>query len=75
VTSNWYTCTHPRSPFVTGLIVSAQRTDGERVSLSDWSGELSHTEETPAGATVSAVEPDAVGSLIADRFGLEAALV
>ena len=25
VTSNWYTCTHPRSPFVTGLIVSAQR--------------------------------------------------
>ncbi len=75
VTSNWYTCTHPRSPFVTGLIVSAQRTDGERVSLSDWSGELSLTEETPAGATVSAVEPDAVGSLIADRFGLEAALV
>ena len=75
VTSNWYTCTHPRSPFVTGLIVSAQRTDGERVSLSDWSGQLSLTEETPAGATVSAVEPDAVGSLIADRFGLEAALV
>jgi N-hydroxyarylamine O-acetyltransferase len=75
VTSNWYTCTHPRSPFVTGLIVSVQRPDGERMSLSDWSGELSFTEETPAGATVTPVDPDAAGDLIADRFGLEATLV
>jgi N-hydroxyarylamine O-acetyltransferase len=75
VTSNWYTCTHPRSPFVTGLIVSTQGTDGERTSLSDWSGELTLTEETPDGATVTAVEPDAVPEMIANRFGLEAALV
>ena len=47
VTSNWYTCTHPRSPFVTGLIVTAQRADGTRESLSDWSGDLALTEETP----------------------------
>jgi N-hydroxyarylamine O-acetyltransferase len=75
VTSNWYTCTHPRSPFVTGLIVSAQRADGERMSLSDWSGELTFTEETPQNATVSAVAPDEVPPVVADRFGLEAALV
>jgi N-hydroxyarylamine O-acetyltransferase len=75
VTSNWYTCTHPRSPFVTGLIVSAQRADGERMSLSDWSGELTFTEETPQNATVSAVAPDEVPQVVADRFGLEAALV
>ena len=75
VTSNWYTCTHPRSPFVTGLIVSAQRPDGERMSLSDWSGELMFTEETPGGTTVSAVEPDEAPQIIADRFGLEATLV
>ena len=41
-TSNWFTCTHPRSPFVTGLIVSAQRPDGTRVSLSDWQGAVAH---------------------------------
>jgi N-hydroxyarylamine O-acetyltransferase len=75
VTSNWYTSTHPHSPFVTGLIVSRQRADGERISLSDWSGVLSMTEESPAGATVTAVEPEAAGDLIADRFGLEATLV
>ena len=68
-TSNWFTCTHPRSPFVTGLIISAQRPDGTRVSLSDWQG-LSLSEETPAGASVRAVEPGEVGELIASRFGL-----
>jgi N-hydroxyarylamine O-acetyltransferase len=61
----------PRSPFVTGLIVSAQRLDGTRVSLSDWQGGLSFTEETPAGRSVAAVEPDEVSELIATRFGLD----
>jgi N-hydroxyarylamine O-acetyltransferase len=70
-TSNWFTCTHPRSPFVTGLIVSAQRMDGTRVSLSDRHG-LSLTEETPAGASVRAVEPSEVDGLIASHFGLPA---
>jgi N-hydroxyarylamine O-acetyltransferase len=69
-TSNWFTCTHPRSPFVTGLIVSAQRSDGSRLSLSDWHG-LALTEETPAGASVQPVRPDDVAELIATRFGLD----
>jgi N-hydroxyarylamine O-acetyltransferase len=68
-TSNWFTCTHPRSPFVTGLIVSAQRPDGARVSLSDWHG-LSLREETPAGGSTRPVEPDEVRELIEQRFGL-----
>ncbi len=68
-TSNWFTCTHPRSPFVTGLIVSAHRPDGARLSLSDWRG-LSLSEETPAGASVRAVEPGEVDELIRARFGL-----
>jgi N-hydroxyarylamine O-acetyltransferase len=72
-TSNWYACTYPRSPFVTGLIVSAQRPGGTRESLSDWNGGLSLTVETPAGATVTDVEPSAVPELIATRFGLEVA--
>jgi N-hydroxyarylamine O-acetyltransferase len=73
VTSNWYTSTHPRSPFVTGLIVSAHRPDGTRESLSDWSGSVVLTEETPAGVTVIDVEPDALPELVATRFGLEVA--
>jgi N-hydroxyarylamine O-acetyltransferase len=75
VTSNWYTSTNPRSPFVTGLIVSLQRPDGARVWVTDWAGGLSFTEETPAGASVSDIDPSRVPELIADRFGLEAALV
>ena len=41
------------------------------MSLSDWQG-LSLSEETPAGASVRAVEPGEVGELIATRFGLRA---
>jgi N-hydroxyarylamine O-acetyltransferase len=70
-TSNWFTCTHPRSPFVTGLIVSTQRPDGTRVSLSDWEG-LAFSEETPAGRSARPVDPGEVGALIAAQFGLEA---
>jgi len=69
-TSNWFTSTHPRSPFVTGLIVSAQRPDGTRESLSDWQG-LALTEETPGEVSVRPVEPSEVAMLIATRFGLD----
>jgi N-hydroxyarylamine O-acetyltransferase len=68
-TSNWFTSTHPRSPFVSGLIVSAQADDGTRTMLSDWNG-LALTEQTPTGATVTAVEQDAVPELLATRFAL-----
>ncbi len=69
-TSNWFTSTHPHSPFVTGLIVSTQSGDGTRTTLSDWSA-LALTEETPDGVTVTAVERSAVPELLATRFGLE----
>jgi N-hydroxyarylamine O-acetyltransferase len=68
-TSNWFTSTHPRSPFVTGLIVAAQRPDGARLSLSDWTG-LKLTEETPAGTTETAVVPEQIPDLLERRFGL-----
>ena len=54
---------------MTGLIVSAQRPDGARVSLSDWQG-LSLREETPAGGSTRPVEPGEVRELIEQRFGL-----
>ena len=68
--SNWFTCTHPRSPFVTGLIVSAQGRDGTRTWLSDWSG-LQLAEQTPAGTTVTRVERAEIPALLGERFGLD----
>jgi N-hydroxyarylamine O-acetyltransferase len=69
-TSNWFTSTHPRSPFVTGLIVCAQHPDGARLELTDWRGGLALTEETPTGRSVRPVAPDEVDELIATRFDL-----
>ncbi len=68
-TSNWFTCTHPRSPFVTGLLISGQSADGTRTVLSNWTG-LALTEETPAGSAVQPVAAESVGELLASRFGL-----
>jgi N-hydroxyarylamine O-acetyltransferase len=68
-TSNWFTSTHPRSPFVTGLIVTAQRPDGSRTSLTDWT-ELALTEETPEQRTVTTVAREAIPELLSTHFGL-----
>jgi N-hydroxyarylamine O-acetyltransferase len=67
--SNWWTCTHPGSRFVTGLIVGVRGDDGTVTLLSDWS-ELSLSEETPAGTSVTPVERDAIPELLATRFSL-----
>jgi len=69
-TINWWVCTHPRSPFVTGLVVSTQGCDGTRVSLSDWDG-LALTERTPVWSETSKVAREAVPRILAERFGLE----
>jgi N-hydroxyarylamine O-acetyltransferase len=69
-TSNWWVSTHPRSPFVTGLVVGAQGQDGTRISLSDWS-DLALTETTPAGDTVvTPVMRERIPQLLGERFGL-----
>jgi N-hydroxyarylamine O-acetyltransferase len=68
-TSNWSTSTHPRSPFVTGLIVSMQGKDGTRVSLSDRNG-LALTEQTPAARRVTPVAIEQVPQLLEERFSL-----
>jgi N-hydroxyarylamine O-acetyltransferase len=68
-TVNWWTSTHPRSPFVTGLIVSTQAADGTRLALSDWGG-LELTERTPTATSTRPLERDAVPELLAGRFGL-----
>jgi N-hydroxyarylamine O-acetyltransferase len=68
-TSNWYASTHPHSPFVTGLVVSRNRADGTRVSLSDW-GELALTEWTPTDSRAESIEREQVPRLLEAEFGL-----
>ena len=69
-TSNWFTSTHPRSPFVTGVIVSAHASDGGRSMLRTWDDGLALREQTPTATTVTPVAPSAVPELLRDRFGL-----
>lgn len=68
-TSNWWTSTHPRSRFVTGLIVGLRNDDGTGTLLCDWS-QLSISEQTPGGTNVTAVEREAVPELLVSRFAL-----
>lgn len=69
-TSNWFTSTHPRSPFVKGVIVSEHARDGGRSMLRDWGDGLALKEQTPAGTTVTPIALDAVPNLLSTRFGL-----
>jgi N-hydroxyarylamine O-acetyltransferase len=70
-TSNWYTATHPRSPFVSaGISAAMYDPEAVAVSLSDWSGSLILTELTPESRAVTPVEPEQVGDLLSARFGL-----
>ncbi len=67
--ANWHTATHPRSPFVNGLVVATQRGDGTRTSLSSWGG-LALTEQTPAESVVTPIAPDEIPELLDARFDL-----
>ncbi len=69
-TSNWWTCTHPRSPFVFGLIAAVNRPDGTREALSDWSGPVQLTVQAPGRTETAEASREAIPQLLADRFGL-----
>ncbi len=68
-TSNWFTSTHPNSPFVTGLVVSSQSWDGRRLRLTDWE-ELALVEKTPDSETVTPLTRAAIPQVLQQRFGL-----
>ncbi len=68
-TSNWWTSTHPCSLFVTGLIVGVRGDDGTGTLLCDWS-ELSLSEQTPAGTSVTLLGREVIPELLATRFSL-----
>src|ERR1700722_9594781 len=49
--NNWFMCSFPASPFVFGLIVSKNHSDGRREAMHDWSGTLQAIAMSP-GAVV-----------------------
>jgi N-hydroxyarylamine O-acetyltransferase len=69
-TVNWWVCTHPRSPFVSGLMVTRQDDDGTRTVLSDREG-LCLSVSTPEETRVQALAPEQLPQLLAGEFGLE----
>jgi N-hydroxyarylamine O-acetyltransferase len=70
--SNWFTCTHPQSRFVTRLLVTEHRADGSRVTLSDFGGEMALSVQTPSADRLppTPVTRDDVPALLEQRFGL-----
>jgi N-hydroxyarylamine O-acetyltransferase len=68
--NNWFICSHPRSPFVTGLLISLRHEhDGAWVSLSDWS-ELALIERTPERTESTPVSREEIPALLESRFQL-----
>ncbi len=68
--SNWFTCTHPDSRFVTRLLVTEHGADGSRTTLSDFSGEMLFSAQTPTGSKRVPVARADVPGLLEQRFGL-----
>jgi len=68
--SNWWVCTNPASPFVSGLIVSVSHNDGRREAISDFSGRPLTMVSTPDGTVVTGAQRQVIPSLLAERFGL-----
>jgi N-hydroxyarylamine O-acetyltransferase len=68
--SNWWVCTNPASPFVSGLIVSVSHDDGRREALYDWAGPVLTLASSPEGREATEVRREAIPSLLAQRFGL-----
>jgi arylamine N-acetyltransferase len=69
-TSNWWTCTNPRSPFVFGLVAAVHRPDGTRELISDWSGPLQLMSQSPDRTEVIEQGREAIPELLAERFSL-----
>jgi N-hydroxyarylamine O-acetyltransferase len=67
--NNWYTATHPESPFVTGLMIGVRRADR---CLSMFINEQAVLVERPVGGSSSITEVplDEVTALLDGRFGM-----
>jgi N-hydroxyarylamine O-acetyltransferase len=69
-TSNWWTSTNPKSPFVSGLIAAFHHPDGSRELISDLSGSLELKVQSPSGTQVSELPREKIPQVLANRFAL-----
>ena len=68
--NNWYACTHPRSRFVTGLLVTEHAADGSVTTLNNFRGEMLLGVVRPTESSWVSVDPEAVPDMLMERFGL-----
>jgi N-hydroxyarylamine O-acetyltransferase len=68
--NNWFMCSFPASPFVSGLIVSKNHPDGRREAMHDWSGTLQSITMDPHGTMATPERRESIPSLLAHRFDL-----
>lgn len=68
--NNWFMCSFPASPFVFGLIVSKNHSDGRREAMHDWSGALQSIAMNSDGVVETPESREAIPSLLANRFDL-----
>lgn len=69
-TSNWWTCTNPKSPFRFGLVVAVHRPDGSRERMSDWSGPVELATQSPTQSELTEQPREAIPELLRERFDL-----
>jgi N-hydroxyarylamine O-acetyltransferase len=68
--SNWYCSTHTDSRMATRLLVTENADDGTRTTLSDFSGEMTLSIQTPARTVRTPIPREDVPELLEKRFGL-----
>jgi N-hydroxyarylamine O-acetyltransferase len=70
--NNWYTATHPKSSFVTGLMIGARQVDR---CLSMFISDGAIVVERPVGgsSTITEIPLEEVPAVLADRFGIAGA--
>lgn len=66
--ANWYTSTHPQSPFRLRLVAARALPDGQRVTLLN--RELTRRRKDGAGDVTPIDTPEALLGILADEFGL-----
>lgn len=68
--SNWYTATHPSSPFVTGIMVGLRSAD-RCLSLFDYEQPVLVERPVGGASDVRELARDEVPGVLADRFGID----
>jgi N-hydroxyarylamine O-acetyltransferase len=67
--NNWWICTNPASPFVSGLIAAVNHDDGRREAMVDWSGPLVVMTMSPRSSNTAPLHRTLIPAKL-EQFGL-----